>query len=99
MPCLYSKSKNASNDAIDDPFYAMSPQEVCQILQDKFAFAYGMDRAGNFQVQFMPMPCDVAGHFKGVIGNASDKSNEPSFIFNDKDDSIGYVTVIIYIYV
>ena len=75
MPRLYSKSKNASNDATNDPFYAMSPQEVHQILQDKFAFAYGMDRAGNFQVQFMPTPCDVAGHFKGVVGNASDKSN------------------------
>ena len=64
---LYSKSKNASNDATNDPFYAMSPQEVRRILQDKFAFAYGMDRAGNFQVQFMPTPCDVVGPLRGVL--------------------------------
>ena len=94
MPRLYSKSKIASNDAISTPFYSMFPREIRQILEDKFAFAYGVDRAGNFQVQFMPTPCDVAGNFKGTIGNASDKSNEPSFIFSDKDDSIGFVTIV-----
>ena len=74
MPRLYSKSKNASNDAINNPFYAMSPHKVRQILQDKFAFSYGMDRVGNFQVQFMPMPCDVASHFKGVIGTPATRA-------------------------
>ena len=95
MPRFYSQSKNANaaSNIVNDPFYLMSVQELCQNV-GKFVYAFGMDRAGNFQVQYMPTPCVAAGNFKGMLGNASDQSNEPAFVFVDKDDSDGYSTVI-----
>ena len=96
MPRFYSQAKNANtaSNLVNDPFYLMSVQELRQNV-GKFAYAFGMDRAGNFQVQYMPTPCVTAGNFKGMLGNASSQSsNEPAFVFVDKDDSAGYSTVI-----
>jgi len=95
MPCFYSQSKNANapSNLVNDPFYLMSIQELRQNV-GKFTYAFGMDRAGNFQIQYMPKPCVTAGNFKGMVGNASNQSNEPAFVFVDKDDSASYSTVI-----
>ena len=91
MPRQFTNSKTATQEIA--PFWSVLPNEVRQSISN-IALGYGMDRGAHFQSFFKPTSATKDGDFKGYVGNASNLSNEPSFIFVDKDDAIGYETVV-----
>ena len=96
MPKSYLSSQ-APPDVPVDTWLTWSPPTLEESIADasnKIAGVMGINKAGDITHLFMPIIVKKAlGEASVILGNSSDTSNEPSFVFIDTSD-FGFTTVV-----
>ena len=96
MPKSYLKSKTPPDNPVDD-WLLWSPSQLESFIgnpSNKIASIIGINKAGDLQYIIMPTIVPKAlGAASVVLGNSTDASSEPAFIYLDMSD-LGYTSVI-----
>jgi hypothetical protein len=96
MPKSYLKSQNPPDNPVDD-WLLWTPSQLESFIGDpsnKIASILGINKAGDLQYIIMPTIVPKAlGDASVVLGNSTDASSEPAFVYLDMSD-LGYTSVI-----
>jgi hypothetical protein len=96
MPKHYLKSQPPPNKPVDD-WLLWSKSQLESHINDpskKIAGILGINKAGDLQHIFMPTIVPKAiGNASAVLGNSTDASSEPAFVYFDISD-LGNTSVI-----